>query len=87
MLRPAGFYHNQEAGAMAYDKAALYLYGGRAITNFGVAACLEDPTEVSAAAAVAAASTRCCCCQCCCWGSTKRLLALTAISAYVCMLK
>lgn len=34
------------AAAKAYDKAAVYLYGANAITNFGLEACLADPTEV-----------------------------------------
>lgn len=32
--------------AKAYDKAAVYLYGVSAITNFGIDACLSDPTGV-----------------------------------------
>lgn len=34
--------------AKAYDKAALYLYGDKAITNFGLQACQQDTTEVLA---------------------------------------
>jgi hypothetical protein len=43
----AGRYEDEVLAARAYDKAAVWLYGARAITNFGLEACLLDPTEVS----------------------------------------
>ncbi|WIA43767.1 hypothetical protein OEZ86_010190 [Tetradesmus obliquus] len=42
-----GWYYDRMAAAKAYDKAAVFLYGASAITNFGIAACQEDPTQVS----------------------------------------
>ncbi|WIA23314.1 hypothetical protein OEZ85_000081 [Tetradesmus obliquus] len=46
-MRHVGFYPSKEEAAMAHDKAAVFLHGSKAVTNFGLAACLEDPTEVS----------------------------------------
>jgi hypothetical protein len=43
----AGRYSDDIAAATAYDKAAMYLYGRNAITNFGLDACQKDQTEVS----------------------------------------
>eukprot|EP00775_Hariotina_reticulata_P002096 gene2096-2414_t len=45
--RHVGRFEDDVAAAKAYDKAAVYLYGANAITNFGIQACQEDPTEVS----------------------------------------
>ncbi|WIA43776.1 hypothetical protein OEZ86_010199 [Tetradesmus obliquus] len=45
--RHVGRYEDEGEAAKAYDKAAVYLYGAGAVTNFGLAACQEDPTEVS----------------------------------------
>lgn len=42
----AGRFEDDVAAAKAYDKAAVYLYGSNAITNFGLEACQVDPTEV-----------------------------------------
>lgn len=50
-LHIAGRYADDVAAAKAYDKAAVYLYGSQAITNFGLQACLEDPTPVMMAIA------------------------------------
>jgi hypothetical protein len=50
----AGHYQIEEEllAARAYDKASMWLYGARAITNFGLEACQLDPTEVSTAPAL-----------------------------------
>uniref|UniRef100_A0A383WET2 AP2/ERF domain-containing protein n=1 Tax=Tetradesmus obliquus TaxID=3088 RepID=A0A383WET2_TETOB len=45
--RHVGRYEDEGEAAKAYDKAAVFLYGAGAVTNFGLVACLEDPTEVS----------------------------------------
>ncbi|WIA42176.1 hypothetical protein OEZ86_009440 [Tetradesmus obliquus] len=45
-LRFVGRFEDAITAARAYDKAAVYLYGASAITNFGLEACLADPTEV-----------------------------------------
>lgn len=42
----AGRFDEDVAAAKAYDKAAVFLYGSNAITNFGLEACQVDPTEV-----------------------------------------
>lgn len=42
----AGRYEDEVTAAKAYDKAVVCLYGGNAITNFGLEQCLADPTEV-----------------------------------------
>jgi hypothetical protein len=44
----AGRYEDELTAAKAYDKAAMYLYGSNAVTNFGLQECLQDTTEVSA---------------------------------------
>jgi hypothetical protein len=41
-----GRFEDDITAAKAYDKAAVYLYGSNAITNFGLEACQVDPTEV-----------------------------------------
>jgi hypothetical protein len=46
-LLPTGRYEDDITAAKAYDKAAVYLYGANAITNFGLSQVAEDPTEVS----------------------------------------
>ncbi|WIA34438.1 hypothetical protein OEZ86_012772 [Tetradesmus obliquus] len=46
--RHVGRYEDDISAAKAYDKAAVYLYGANAITNFGLYQVAEDPTEVSA---------------------------------------
>jgi hypothetical protein len=43
----AGRYEDDITAGKAYDKAAVYLYGANAITNFGHSLVAEDPTEVS----------------------------------------
>lgn len=53
---PAGRFEDDVAAAKAYDKAAVYLYGSNAITNFGLEACQVDPTEVRAQTTAAAPS-------------------------------
>eukprot|EP00882_Tetradesmus_deserticola_P021680 GHRQ01023473.1.p1 GENE.GHRQ01023473.1~~GHRQ01023473.1.p1 ORF type:complete len:216 (+),score=93.42 GHRQ01023473.1:232-879(+) len=45
--RHVGRFEDEVSAASAYDKAAVYLYGTSAITNFGLDACLKDPTETS----------------------------------------
>jgi hypothetical protein len=45
-LPVSGRYEDDVTAAKAYDKAAVYLYGANAITNFGLAQVAEDPTEV-----------------------------------------
>lgn len=45
-LLHAGRYEDDISAAKAYDKAAVYLYGANAITNFGLSQVAEDPTEV-----------------------------------------
>ncbi|KAF8063789.1 gpn3 [Scenedesmus sp. PABB004] len=46
--RHVGRFEDELVAARAYDKAAVYLYGGCAITNFGLEAVQADPSEVSA---------------------------------------
>jgi hypothetical protein len=48
MLLSAGRYEDELTAAKAYDKAAVYLYGSSANTNFELLECLQDTTEVSA---------------------------------------
>lgn len=43
----AGRFEDDITAAKAYDKAAVYLYGVNAITNFGLEACQADTTEVN----------------------------------------
>lgn len=42
----SGRYTDEVEAAKAYDKAAYYLYGDAAITNFGLEAVRKDTTEV-----------------------------------------
>lgn len=42
----SGRFEDDVTAARAYDKAAVYLYGMNAITNFPLEACLADHTEV-----------------------------------------
>jgi hypothetical protein len=41
-----GRYEDDITAAKAYDKAAVYLYGANAITNFGLSQVADDQTEV-----------------------------------------
>eukprot|EP00878_Enallax_costatus_P000920 GHUV01001050.1.p1 GENE.GHUV01001050.1~~GHUV01001050.1.p1 ORF type:complete len:558 (+),score=158.89 GHUV01001050.1:159-1676(+) len=45
--RHVGRFDDDITAARAYDKAAVYLYGTNAITNFPLEVCLADHTEVS----------------------------------------
>ncbi|KAF6260191.1 hypothetical protein COO60DRAFT_914794 [Scenedesmus sp. NREL 46B-D3] len=45
--RHVGRYEDEASAAGAYDKAAVFLYGTSAITNFGLDSCLKDPTEAA----------------------------------------
>ncbi|WIA42800.1 hypothetical protein OEZ86_008737 [Tetradesmus obliquus] len=45
--RHVGRYRDDVTAARAYDKAAVYLYGSKAILNFSMAECLADPSEIS----------------------------------------
>lgn len=51
--RHVGRFKDDVAAARAYDKAAVYLYGSKAVLNFTMAECLADPSEVSAFIAIA----------------------------------
>jgi hypothetical protein len=44
--RHVGRYKDETAAARAYDNAALFLYGGKAILNFTMEDCLADTSEV-----------------------------------------
>jgi hypothetical protein len=46
LLLLTGRYEDDITAAKAYDKAAVYLYGANAITNFGLSQVVDDPTEV-----------------------------------------
>lgn len=48
LLDLLGRFEDDISAAKAYDKAAVYLYGANAITNFGLEAVQADPAEVSA---------------------------------------
>ncbi|KAF8057657.1 CRL5 [Scenedesmus sp. PABB004] len=51
--RHVGRFKSDTAAARAYDKAAVYLYGAKAILNFSLEETLADPLEVSSFIAAA----------------------------------